>query len=262
MADGKTCPQCGVWKLRAEYKKRKITKKSKSGMNSECKACEKIRNARHYQNNKEKAAESSRAWRAANKERKRAADTAWRNANADKVLASQKKWYATDPLAKENKAAYSKKWRAENPEKVKEIIKKSTAKRQSRPEVRVNNAIGRAMRASLGKGEKAGRKTFAILGYSKKELMTHLEKQFQPGMTWENYGLNGWHIDHIIPKSIFNYKTTDDIDFKRCWALNNLQPMWATDNRKKYAKYDKPFQPSLALATPANDNKKEETDVA
>lgn len=57
----------------------------------------------------------------------------------------------------------------------------------------------------------------------------------------------GWHIDHKIPKSAFNFETPEDIDFKRCWALKNLQPLWAAENIKKHDRVDKPFQPSLAI---------------
>lgn len=91
-----------------------------------------------------------------------------------------------------------------------------------------------------------------LVGYSVDELMMHLEKRFEPGMSWDNYG--EWHMDHRIPKTAFNYETVDDIDFKRCWALENLRPMWAKENMRKGAKLDAPFQPSLLIAT--NDNKK------
>jgi len=40
----------------------------------------------------------------------------------------------------------------------------------------------------------------------------------------------------------------DDIDFKRCWELSNLQPLWANENRIKRCKLKKPFQPSLSLS--------------
>lgn len=75
----------------------------------------------------------------------------------------------------------------------------------------------------------------------------HLERQFLPGMTWENHGRFGWHIDHIIPLSAFNFETPDHIDFKRAWALSNLQPLWWQDNLKKRAKIEGAFQPSLAI---------------
>lgn len=72
------------------------------------------------------------------------------------------------------------------------------------------------------------------LGYSIEQLKQHLESKFQPGMTWDNYGK--WHIDHIIPDSHFNYDKIDDEQFKLAWALENLQPLWAAENYRKYNK--------------------------
>lgn len=48
-------------------------------------------------------------------------------------------------------------------------------------------------------GNKNGRKWNDLVGYSTDELLTHLEKQFKPGMSWDNYG--EWHVDHIIPRA-------------------------------------------------------------
>lgn len=62
-------------------------------------------------------------------------------------------------------------------------------------------------------------------------------------MSWDNYGK--WHIDHKTPKSVFNFTQAEHRDFKRCWALKNLQPMWAEDNHSKGAKLTNHFQPSL-----------------
>jgi len=73
-----------------------------------------------------------------------------------------------------------------------------------------------------------------MVGYTVQELKSHLENLFQPGMSWENYGK--WEIDHIIPKCFFKFKTTKDVEFKYCWSLNNLQPLWKKDNRSKYTK--------------------------
>jgi hypothetical protein len=82
-----------------------------------------------------------------------------------------------------------------------------------------------------------------LVGYSLDRLRRHLERKFLPGMSWANMG--SWHVDHIIPVSVFNFKTAEDVDFKKCWALKNLQPLWAADNMAKKNKLDKPFQPSL-----------------
>lgn len=95
--------------------------------------------------------------------------------------------------------------------------------------------------------KKGGRQWEKLVGYTCEELAEHLEKQFLIGMTWDNYGLKGWTIDHIIPVSAFNFTSANDMDFHRCWALSNLQPMWHPDNMEKRMKVDKPFQPSLAL---------------
>lgn len=92
---------------------------------------------------------------------------------------------------------------------------------------RMSNAIGQAIR-------KNRRSWVSILGYSCGELMDHLEKQFLKGMGWHNVG--DWHIDHIVPKSSFNYETESDPEFKACWGLVNLRPLWAEDNHRKHAK--------------------------
>lgn len=81
--------------------------------------------------------------------------------------------------------------------------------------------------------QKAGRKWEALAGYTREQLAMHLERQFLPGMSWDNMG--EWHIDHIVPRKSFAYATADDPDFKACWALTNLRPLWAADNIRKHA---------------------------
>jgi hypothetical protein len=73
------------------------------------------------------------------------------------------------------------------------------------------------------------------LGYTIQELKDHLAAQFQPGMSWDNYGQ--WHIDHIKPIALFRFQSDDDEELKECWALNNLQPLWAEENIKKSCNY-------------------------
>jgi len=116
--------------------------------------------------------------------------------------------------------------------------------RRNTPEGRLRNSISESIRKSLKDG-KEGKALKALLPYSMGQLKNHLEKQFKDGMTWSNYGQ--WHVDHRIPISAFNFETTNDLDFQRCWDLKNLQPMWAMDNFKKGGNLDKPFQPCLRL---------------
>jgi hypothetical protein len=94
--------------------------------------------------------------------------------------------------------------------------------------------ICRNMRAAVRrcvKENKLGRKWRSLVGYSPDELMAHLVSKFQPGMTLQNYGK--WQIDHIKPISFFRFESFQEIGFKKCWALSNLQPLWAQDNVAK-----------------------------
>jgi hypothetical protein len=79
--------------------------------------------------------------------------------------------------------------------------------------------------------------TFDLLGYDADALIKHLESKFESGMTWDNYGIGGWEIDHAVPDSWFQYSSTQDQGFKDSWSLNNLQPMWASLNRSKGDRY-------------------------
>jgi len=144
--------------------------------------------------------------------------------------------------------------KARNPIEFAAKARASSARARSTPKGKIENAIRSGVWSEIKTGSKGKRKTFDLLGYTSENLRAHLERQFLPGMTWENYGFYGWHIDHIIPLSAYNYNTPDDIDFKRAWALTNLAPMWASENKRKGPRLSSQFQPSLALAIPANDN--------
>lgn len=47
------------------------------------------------------------------------------------------------------------------------------------------------------------------------------------------------HIHYIKPESLFNYSLTSDQEFKDCWRLSNLQPLWAEENLKNSNKFSK-----------------------
>jgi len=67
---------------------------------------------------------------------------------------------------------------------------------------------------------------------------TYIENMFVEGMSWDNYGNNGWHIDHIVPIS----KASSLEEMKRLSHYSNLQPLWAEDNRKKSNKGEINFE--------------------
>ena len=78
--------------------------------------------------------------------------------------------------------------------------------------------------------------TKELLGCSLDELKTHIEKQFLPGMNWDNYNNKTWHIDHIRPISLA--KSMDDVISLKLMHYTNFQPLWAKDNILKSNKYD------------------------
>jgi hypothetical protein len=88
---------------------------------------------------------------------------------------------------------------------------------------------------AIKRGYKAG-SAIKTLGCSIDELKTHLEKQFKPSMTWQNYGRSGWHIDHIKPLSRFDLGNPEDL--KIACHYTNLQPLWYYDNISKGNKHE------------------------
>ena len=100
---------------------------------------------------------------------------------------------------------------------------------------RIHRSIGEQIRQSL-KGIKNGRRWHDLLGYTTEELIKHLESLFDENMNWSNYG-SYWHLDHKKPKSLFKFIIAEDPEFKKCWALENLQPMEKMANLKKGANY-------------------------
>jgi len=77
--------------------------------------------------------------------------------------------------------------------------------------------------------------TMEFLGCTQGEFRAHIEKLFKPGMTWDNYGKDGWVIDHIIPCAQFDLSNTDHQ--KVCFHYTNLHPLWFFENIKKGKKY-------------------------
>jgi hypothetical protein len=95
------------------------------------------------------------------------------------------------------------------------------------------------LRSRLSKALSRKQKTVSMseyLGCSLDELRTYIESKFEPGMTWSNYSVNGWHVDHIKPLNKFDLTDPDQLNEACCYT--NLQPMWAGDNRSKGDSYE------------------------
>lgn len=80
-------------------------------------------------------------------------------------------------------------------------------------------------------GRNKSESTLVLLGCSIDVFRKHIETQFKDGMSWDNHGVYGWHIDHIRPCSYFDL--SDPEQQKQCFHYTNLQPLWAEENLKK-----------------------------
>lgn len=76
--------------------------------------------------------------------------------------------------------------------------------------------------------------TLALLGCSIEDFKKYLESKFKSNMSWENYGVKGWHIDHIKPCASFDLTNIEEQ--KRCFHYTNLQPLWAGEKLRKGSK--------------------------
>lgn len=124
-------------------------------------------------------------------------------------------------------AAQQLAWQRENKEYIK--IYKSEPRRH----------LAANLRSRLSKALSRNQKTVSMseyLGCSLDELRLYIESKFEPGMTWDNYSVNGWHIDHIKPLNLFDLTNPDQL--KEACNYTNLQPMWAKDNRSKSDSYE------------------------
>lgn len=146
-----------------------------------------------------------------NKDKKKAAAKARRDANPELFNLRAREWYQankSDEL-RAKKRAYDA-TRYENP----------VARIAQNMRVRIRQAL---------KGQKS-KTTESLVGCTFESLKAHIESQFKPGMTWDNYG--EWHVDHVIP-----FATTNDINkLEQLCHYTNLQPLWALENLKKSKK--------------------------
>lgn len=107
---------------------------------------------------------------------------------------------------------------------------------RARMSISINKALKR------NKSAKNGKSIWNFLPYTLQELQQHLEKLWEPWMSWNNYGgrpgdkRKTWWIDHIIPQENFQYKSMNESNFLECWSLDNLRPLEKIENIKKGTK--------------------------
>lgn len=169
---------------------------------SYCKKCFSIYRSQYYINNKNKEKHNQRQWAKNNK---------------DLVVAKNERFNKLNPN-----------WRAT-------YQNKYNKKRKTED---LNFKIATILRSRLNKALNGNYKTGSAvrdLGCSIDFLKSYLESKFQPGMTWDNWTIDGWHIDHIKPMDAFDLSNPEQQ--REACHYTNLQPLWAKDNLAKGPKY-------------------------
>lgn len=122
--------------------------------------------------------------------------------------------------------------RENNREWVRQQARECEARRyRENPQTRIKASMGSQLRNALING-RATSKFEASIGCTAQQLIAHLEKLFVDGMSWENRGRDGWHVDHKRPLSSFDL--TDPEQFAQAFHFTNTQPLWADENRRKW----------------------------
>jgi len=198
----KVCKKCLEEKPLCEFYKQK---RNKDGYWNSCIVCEKNKYIENSENIKKRVSE-------------------YRINNKEKVSESKKKhYYINRKKILEQKKIYTDKTRKIRNKKRYEMYYSNTLFKI------INNMRTRLRIFMKSKNIKKNNKTIVILGAGPEMIKEHIEKQFKDGMSWENYGYYGWHIDHIIPLSSAN---SEEEIYKLCYYMN-LQPLWSEENLKK-----------------------------
>jgi hypothetical protein len=203
----KLCSGCETEKSFAEFNK---SNRARHGLHNHCRACQQVSRRRFYEANRESEIASTKAGRAT-------ARAAW------------KARYVSDPEFKAKVLEYNRARRRTD-----QARKLANEAKRRNEEAFPSAKIARNLRVRLRKavvGVNRAAATMDLLGCSIDEFKTHLERQFEPGMSWDNYGYHGWHIDHIRPCASFDL--TDQAQQYECFNFRNTRPAWRFDNQSK-----------------------------
>lgn len=222
------------------------SKNGKTYYESSCKDCRHTKNKKNYLDNHQERLLQGKEYREANADKEKTRSQKYHEDhkeerkqyyqdNREDILENKREYYENN---KEAIKEYNKELARERRPQISALQKK---RRVENPEVRLRHNVSVVIRQALKKDKKFS--ILKFLPYSFEELKAHLEKQFEPWMTWNNYGVYDigvwddndqatwtWQLDHIIPQSDLPYTSMEDNNFKKCWALENLRPYSAKLN--------------------------------
>jgi hypothetical protein len=173
--------------------------------------------------------EYAKRYRAANPDVPKRHNKAHHAANRQANLARMKKYYSANSEAIRER---NRQWRISNLPQIRGKQCRYHARRMARD---INYRLACLLRARLVATLRRGRAGSAVrdLGMTIAEFKAHMESQFLPGMTWDNWGkvAGTWQIDHLYPLAAADL--TDRAQLLAVCNYRNLQPLWFADNNAK-----------------------------
>lgn len=131
-------------------------------------------------------------------------------------------------LTDEERKLRKKEYKFRNKHKLKKERIEYYQKKKNDPIWRAARNLRKRLKKQLDKGFRNG-PTISMLGCTIIEFRDYIAKQFDQGMTWDNYG--EWHLDHIKPVCSFDLTDTEQVALINHYS--NLRPLWAKDNIAK-----------------------------
>ena len=221
MKNTKICSVCNLEKLFDDFHNRKD---SEDGKRNDCKKCTRERINKYRVKNKEKVNKWNRETYYRNYDSHKVTKKNYRDKTKEQQKIRAKHW-------RKNNVDVIKKYQQDNREHLNKMALLRVTKRKKNDKLFSLICSVRARFNGFLKKNNISKKnkTFDIVGCTPEFLREYIEKKFIQGMSWDNHGRNGWHVDHIVPLS--SAKNEDEI-YKLC-HYTNLQPMWEKDNIKK-----------------------------
>ena len=235
----KLCTVCDKWKSANNYYKSNGIKSSKSGLCSSCKSCRGIRKAPLPEKKKCSVCSKTFSIDCFYKSKRDGVHSACKICNNQNSKISYRK-NRTKALAtfrvyyQNNKDKY-RYWHTYKPERVKIWRQRDNERRRKSIKRTIDHRMSTAIRLAL-KRNKNGRHWPTLVDYTTEQLKERLESTMPKSKTWKDFLSGDLHIDHIIPKCMFTYKKPEDEQFRKCWALDNLQLLTAKENYRKHKK--------------------------
>lgn len=206
----KKCGRCQEIKDESNFG---FDKRTPTGLRSTCNECRRLESKEYRQKYPSRRKQILQVYYQKNKEKELERFKNYRINNPEKRKETCKNYVERN---KEKHNKYSREWKRK--------------KMKSDPLYKIIHNLRIRTKGYLKKARsKKNYKFLDIIGCSSDQLKEHLENKFTEGMSWDNYGFYGWHIDHIIPLS--SAKSKDEI-YKLC-HYTNLQPLWCKENLSK-----------------------------